>query len=130
MTMSTTITGIHTVAVPVADQDRALRFYAGPLGFGTRLDAEIGPGMRWIEVAPADAPVTLALTVPLDGRVGVDTGIRLTATDIDAEHAALTGHGVDVDEILRWPDVPAMFSFRDPDGNTLYLVETVDEDAS
>ncbi|MEO6998584.1 MAG: hypothetical protein ABI112_10915 [Terracoccus sp.] len=25
--------------------------------------------------------------------------------------------GVDVDDILRWPGVPAMFAFRDPDGN-------------
>jgi hypothetical protein len=24
---------------------------------------------------------------------------------------------------LRWPDVPAMFSFRDIDGNTFYLAE-------
>ena len=30
---------------------------------------------------------------------------------------------IDVDpEVLRWPGVPQMFSFRDPDGNTLYLV--------
>jgi hypothetical protein len=25
--------------------------------------------------------------------------------------------------VLRYPGVPPMFSFRDPDGNTLYLVE-------
>jgi len=31
--------------------------------------------------------------------------------------------GVDVDELLRWPEVPPMFSFRDIDGNTFYLAE-------
>jgi hypothetical protein len=28
-----------------------------------------------------------------------------------------------VDDVLRFPGVPPMFSFRDPDGNTLYVVE-------
>jgi predicted enzyme related to lactoylglutathione lyase len=36
----------------------------------------------------------------------------------------LKAAGADVDaEILRIPGVPAMFSFRDPDGNRLYIVE-------
>jgi lactoylglutathione lyase len=26
-------------------------------------------------------------------------------------------------EVLRFPGVPPMFSFHDPDGNTLYVVE-------
>jgi hypothetical protein len=54
---------------------------------------------------------------------GIDTGIRFVTTDADAEHAAMEQHGVDVDEVLRWPEVPAMFSFRDLDGNTYYLAE-------
>ena len=33
--------------------------------------------------------------------------------------------GVDVDDVMRWGDpVPPMFSLRDPDGNTLLIVET------
>jgi lactoylglutathione lyase len=31
--------------------------------------------------------------------------------------------GVDVDEVLRWPDAPPMFAFRDQDGNGLEIVE-------
>jgi hypothetical protein len=30
---------------------------------------------------------------------------------------------VQVDDILRFPGVPPMFSLHDPDGNTLYIVE-------
>ena len=37
-------TRIGTVIVPVADQDRALEFYVGTLGFEVRLDAPFGPG--------------------------------------------------------------------------------------
>ena len=36
MTGTTHITGLGTVAVPVTDQDRALEFYVGRLGFETR----------------------------------------------------------------------------------------------
>jgi hypothetical protein len=48
----------------------------------------------------------------------------LTTEDAEADHADLRARGVDVDpEVLRWPGVPAMFSFRDPDGNVLFVVE-------
>jgi hypothetical protein len=54
----------------------------------------------------------------------VDTGVRFTTGNAGADHAALSAAGVDVDqEVLRFPGVPPMFSFRDPDGNTLYVVE-------
>ena len=57
--------------------------------------------------------------------MGVDTGIRLTTSDADADHAHLRGRGVDIDaEVMRMAGgVPPMFSFRDPDGNALYVVE-------
>jgi predicted enzyme related to lactoylglutathione lyase len=118
------ITDIRTVAVPARDQDRALGFYVGTLGFETRLDAPFGAG-RWIEVAPAGATTSLAVVAaPAGVPVGVDTGIRLTTTDAEADHAHLRSRGVDVDaEILRLPQVPPMFTFRDLDGNTLVVVE-------
>jgi hypothetical protein len=55
--------------------------------------------------------------------VGVETGIRFTTTDADADHAYLRTTGVDADDVLRWPGVPAMFAFRDQDGNGLEIVE-------
>jgi predicted enzyme related to lactoylglutathione lyase len=122
------ITAIGTVGIPTTDHDRAVDFYAGKLGFEVRMDAEFAPGMRWVEVAPPGAATTLALAPAPEGSpVGVDTGIRLTTEDADADHAALQALGVDTDpEVMRWPNVPAMFSFRDPEGNTLYLVERGD----
>ena len=121
----TQITDLRTVAVPVADQGRALEFYVGKLGFAKRLDAPLGDSGRWIEVAPAGAATTIAL-VPAreEAPAGVDTGIRLTTADADADHAALLASGVDADpEVLRWPGVPPMFSFRDQDANRLVLIQ-------
>jgi lactoylglutathione lyase len=120
-----TIDSVRTIGVPVTDQDRALDFYLNMLGFEKRLDAPVPQfGGRWIEVAPANAAVTIAL-VPAreDTPAGVETGIRLTTTDADAVRADLAGQGVAVGEVLRWPGAPPMFKLRDLDGNGLEVVE-------
>ena len=123
--MSTNISQVGAVAVPVTDVDRALEFYVGTLGFETRVDAPFGDGLRWVEVAPAGSATTVALApVGPELPAGTDTGIRLTSADADADHAILRGAGAHVDdEVLRWPGVPPMFSLRDPDGNRLYVVQ-------
>ena len=122
---ATGITGVHTVGVPVTDQDRALAFYVDTLGLEKRFDVPLEQlSGRWIEVAPPGAPVTIALVPERDGvPSGVETGIRLTTADADALHADLQRRGVDVGEVLRWPQAPAMFTIRDRDGNGLEVVE-------
>ena len=118
------ITDVRTVGVPVTQQDRALEFYVDRLGFEKRLDVPMGQGARWIEVAPPGARTSIALIPAHDGvPAGVETGVRFTTEDADADHAELRSHGVDADEILRWDGVPAMFAFRDQDGNGLEIVE-------
>ena len=92
------ITGIHTVGIPVSDQERALAFYRDALGFETRMDTPFGEGQRWLEVAAPGSATTVALVQAHDAyRAGVDA------------------------EIIPFP-VP-MFFFRDPDGNSLMIVE-------
>jgi catechol 2,3-dioxygenase-like lactoylglutathione lyase family enzyme len=118
------LSGIRTVGVPVSDQARATAFYVETLGLEKRVDFPLGDDRRWIEVAPAGAPTTIALIASQDGLpAGVETGIRLTTTNADAFHAGLIQGGVDADEVLRWPGVPPMFAFRDQDGNGLEIVE-------
>lgn len=126
--MSTTISQVGTVAVPVSDVERALAFYVGVLGFETRMDATYGEGQRWVEVAPLGATTTVALAPSTDAvPTGADTGIRLTSADATADHAALLAAGADADdEVMRWPGVPPMFGVRDPEGNRLYVVERQD----
>src|SRR3954467_5341318 len=75
---TTRISDVRTVGVPVTDQERALEFYGGVLGFEVRLDPPF-PGGRWIEGAPPGATTTIALTATSDGTpAGVDTGVRFT----------------------------------------------------
>ncbi|HEY7202618.1 MAG TPA: VOC family protein [Candidatus Dormibacteraeota bacterium] len=122
----TRITDIRTVGIPVSDQERALAFYLDELGFEKRMDAEFAPGQRWVEVAAPGAATSVALVAASgDAPAGVDTGIRFTTEDADADHASLLAGGVDVDpEVLRFGGVPPMFAFRDPDGNRLVVVQS------
>ena len=120
----TRITGIRTVSIPVDDQDAALRFYSGTLGFTVLRDNPTPNGGRWIELAPGadNTIITLEPAAPEVTRGAI--GIRFTTDNADAAHAALLAANVEVDEILRWPGVPAMFAFRDPDGNSFSITET------
>ena len=121
------INKIANVVIPVTDQDGMIDFYVDKLGFTKRVDAPFGGGYRWIEVGLGDESTTIALAPPPDGAPtgGNQTGITLQTDDIDAVHAQLKAAGVDVDaEIMRMGDpVPPMFWFRDPESNTLLMVQ-------
>ncbi|MCW2526613.1 MAG: hypothetical protein JWM76_1473 [Pseudonocardiales bacterium] len=125
---TTQLRGIASVVIPVTDQDRALTFYRDILGFDTRQDATYGAGIRWLEVAPRESLTSLALVPPRGGMwesVGIDTRVSLFSDDIDADHTTLSARGADTDpDILRLgPGIPAMFRLRDPDGNTLQVIQ-------
>jgi catechol 2,3-dioxygenase-like lactoylglutathione lyase family enzyme len=130
--MSTTtsklqISKVGRVCVTVADTDRAIDFYVGTLGFEKVVDVPMGPDMRWVEVAIPGAETTIALAPPPEGQEagGTQTGICLDTSDVDGAHAALKSAGADVDdEVSRYGGpVPPMFWLRDPDGNSLIVVE-------
>jgi catechol 2,3-dioxygenase-like lactoylglutathione lyase family enzyme len=124
---STRIAKVGTVVVPVSDQERAIAFYVDTLGLEKRADVPFGEGYRWVEVAPAGAETTIAIVPPPPGKPtgNVETGIGLQTHDIDELHADLKARAVDVDdEVSRMGDpVPPLFWFRDPDNNTLMVVE-------
>ena len=127
VTSKLNIRKVGRVCVTVADTDRALDFYVGKLGFEKVVDEPMGPDLRWVEVAISGAETTIALAPPPPGQPagGSQTGIILDTSDVDGAHAALREAGVDVDEeISRMGDpVPPMFWLRDPDGNSLIIVQ-------
>ncbi|WP_405057890.1 VOC family protein [Kribbella sp. NBC_01505] len=114
-------TSVHTVGIPVTDQDRALEFYTRTLGFTLVMDAPLPQlGGRWIVVA-APGGASLALTPATEA--GTDTGIRLGTADAAAVHEYLNNEHVSTSGLLSWPGVPPMFTFQDVDGNTLYVAQ-------
>jgi len=125
------LTQVGRVCVTVADTDRAIDFYTDTLGFEKVVDVPMGEGMRWVEVALPGTVTTIALAPPPEGTEpgNSQTGICLDTSDVDADHAALKAAGADVDaEVTRWGGpVPPMFWLRDPDGNSLIVVQPTDE---
>src|SRR4051812_616840 len=76
------ITRVGRVIVPVSDQDAAIEFYTGTLGFSLAADLPFGDGDRWVEVAPPGGGAALALTRPQgDYKPGRMTGIALESPD-------------------------------------------------
>ena len=130
VTSKLNLTQVGRVCVTVSDTDRAVDFYVNTLGFEKVVDEPMGDAGRWVEVAVKGTPTTIALAPPPPGQTagGSQTGICLDTSDVDADHAALKAAGVDVDEeVARWgAPIPPMFWFRDPDGNSLIVVEPLD----
>jgi lactoylglutathione lyase len=122
----TTMTNIGVAMFTVADQDAALAFYTEKLGFEVRSDTRFGANdeMRWLEVAPPGSAARLALNPPMGDTPG-GSAIGVETKDVLGEHARLSAAGgIDLDkEPMQSPGAPLMFMLRDPDGNTVVVVE-------
>ena len=120
------INSLSLVIVPVSDQDGQIEFYE-KLGFEKRTDIPFGGQYRWVEVYLPGNSTGIALAPPPPGGESGnrETGISLSTDDIDATHEHLKSLGVDVDaQVARMGDpVPPMFWLRDPEGNTLMVVQ-------
>lgn len=122
LTGMTTTTRVLSVSVQVADQDAALKFYTEVLGCELRLDMEVWPGARMIEVVPPGSNVALVL-LPPDSQIPI--AIRLGTPDAQQAYDKVREAGVSLHnkELVRMEGVPAMFFFDDPDGNGLVYLE-------
>lgn len=131
------ITGLSVLGLYVHDQDVALDFYVGKLGFELHTDARNG-GYRWLTVKhPAHPDLQLGLFLPqepvLDARTaqamrdmvakGAMPPLVLTVENCQAAYEALSAKGVEFTQapIARFGGVDA--NFRDPSGNGWKMIE-------
>jgi lactoylglutathione lyase len=124
------LTRIGTITVQVSDQDRALAFYTQKLDFEKRADMPMGPGQRWIEVAPPGAQTRILLykaTPEAPGApsyeaaqasIGTSTGMVLEVDDIEATFVTLKANGVPITEEPSQQPYGWWGVFADQDGNT------------
>jgi predicted enzyme related to lactoylglutathione lyase len=115
------------VPILVRDQDKALEFYVGKLGFEKRQDYALKGRPRWLTVAPPGAELEFALVkgaFAIDPRSAEGYQFTLKTSDCRAEVAKLKARGVE----FRGP-APAempfglLASFQDPDGNRFALLQ-------
>jgi catechol 2,3-dioxygenase-like lactoylglutathione lyase family enzyme len=129
---------LEVVVIPVADVDRAKRFY-GDLGW--RLDGDFAGDneFRGVQFTPPGSPCSIHFGNGVtSAKPGSANGLYLVVSDVEAARAALMHRGIDVSEIFyrAGPGKPAVkglhperhsyssfASFSDPDGNTWLLQE-------
>jgi predicted enzyme related to lactoylglutathione lyase len=108
---------LELVQVPVADVDRAIAFYVERAGFALDQDADVGEGVRFVQLTPPGSACSIALGTGLSQmEPGSVEGLQMVVDDIEAARAELAGRGVEVSEIQRFPWGAFVF-FSDPDGN-------------
>ena len=120
--------------VPVADVDRAKRFYEEQVGFVVDLDIVIGDGMRLVQLTPPGSGCSIHLNTGIrDMAPGSLRGLQLVVPDIEAARAELVGRGVAAGPVQhmddgawvegRGGDWNSFVFFSDPDGNGWVLQE-------
>ena len=128
---------IGLTSVLVDDQEKALQFYTGVLGFVKVLDFPMGPEARWLTVASPEGVAGVQLLLEPMGHpaAGVyqkalfDAGIPATSffsDDIQAECARLKAAGVVFHMEPTPPETPggANAIFADGCGNLINLHQT------
>ncbi len=133
---------LEVVVIPVADVDRAKRFYGG---LGWRLDADfVNKDWRLVQMTPPGSTCSVmfgkGFTTAAPGSV---QGTFLVVDNLDSTRAELAGHGVDVSEVFHFEgdrlvvdargrtpgrdpqgrSYLSFASFSDPDGNGWLLQE-------
>src|SRR5689334_1924901 len=96
---------LEAVVVPVADVDRAKRFYGG---LGWRLDADFpfDNGFRVVQLTPPGSACSVQFGTKLtSAAAGSARGNYLVVSDIAAARAQLVAGGAEVSEVFH-PEVP------------------------
>ena len=122
---------IATIALVVRDYDEAIGFYRDRLGFTLVADTPLGPGKRWVLVAPAGGGARLLLA-EADGpeqqaHIGNQTGGRvrffLETDDFARDFAAYSARGVTFLEAPRHEPYGSVAVFEDLYGNRWDLLQ-------
>jgi predicted enzyme related to lactoylglutathione lyase len=125
---------LEVVPVPVADVDRAKRFYSEQVGFSVDHDTKVSDEMRVVQLTPPGSGCSIVISVGLfDTAPGSIKGLQLVVADLDAARSGLAERGVDVSEIMhfdggsylpgRGGEWNSFIYFDDPDGNSWAVQE-------
>jgi predicted enzyme related to lactoylglutathione lyase len=135
---------LEVVVVPVADVDRAKRFYAS-LGWREDADFATSDDFRVVQFTPPGSEASIIFGKGITSATpGAIDALQLTVYDIEATRDALVGRGVEVSEVFHdaggvfhhadtegrvtgpapeSADYGSFASFSDPDGNGWMLQE-------
>jgi len=118
------IKSVKFVSIPVKDQDKALAFYTGALGFAIVTDQPMGPGaQRRIElrIPGADTEVVLFTADGHEDRIGTFHGVSFTADNVKKTYEELKAKGVEFSQPPTKQPWGEFCIFKDVDGNQFVL---------
>ncbi len=107
------------MSIPVADQDRALKFYTEKLGFKVATNQEMGPGKRWIElrIGKAETRIVLFTMEGEEGRIGMRMNCSLACDDVEATYRQLSERGVEFEGPPQKQPWGSFVIMKDSEGN-------------
>jgi len=114
---------IATVAVYVADQAQALKFWTEKVGFEVRKNMPMGAKGSWIEVAPKGAETALVI-YPKDAPESADkksAGLVFVTEEIEKTYENMVANGVEFKDKLNPQPWGTFAIFKDEDGNEFVL---------
>ena len=116
---------IKHVTLPVFDQQRALKFYTGKLGFAVVQDEPYGKdGWRWVEIKIPGAQTSIVFTKRADETPGDEPALVLIELDVLPTAAKLEDFGVEIvhePQPAPWDHDVTWFWLRDTEGNIVML---------
>lgn len=117
------IKGIKFASIPVRDQDRALAFYTGKLGFRVITDSPFDGTQRWIElgIPRADTRLVLFTAKGQEAMIGGFMNVTFMADDVEATAREMAEKGVEFVKPATKSDWGTSAIFKDPDGNQFVL---------
>ena len=105
---------LEVVVVPVADVDRAKRFYEG-LGWRMDIDFVNGEDFRVVQLTPPGSQASIIIGKGITSAApGSIDGLQLVVDDIAAARDALAAHGAAVSEVFH--DAGGIFHHAGTDG--------------
>jgi len=108
---------LELVILPVSDVDRARSFYVDQVGFNADHDVTVDEHVRFVQLTPHGSACSIAFGRGLtQAQPGSVQGLQVVVADIEAAHAHLADHHVDVSPIDDQPWGRFIY-FADPDGN-------------
>lgn len=123
------IDAITKITLYVEDQEKAKAFWTEKLGFIIKLEQQMGPDMKWLEVAPKNESSTafVLYNKKMMQKQNPDTNVGhpsviLSTHDIQKAYDVMKEKGVKVGDIMKMP-YGSMFQFFDMEGNIFLLRE-------
>ena len=112
---------VKFVSISVTDQQRALDFYTGKLGFKVLTDQSFGEGMRWLELRVGGAETRVVLFNTPGREPGGFSNIVFQSDNVQKTYEELKERGVEFTQEPKSEHWGTSAMFRDPDGNVFLI---------